>query len=1069
MDEPIARWDVPRYSRMLDRANLRTCLARVDAPVSCLVAPAGWGKSVLAAQVARACAGRHLWVALRNAHHPPEQVLARCMRLLTERSGSGSVEAIGLVVLDAFVFESEIDIEVLRALSHEAGRHGGRLLVVTRDIPRSLIDVLQADFILDASDLRLSDSESTSVVTGVADDISGRALPGIILAARGCPALLVALAREQLLRGESSLDIITPPSTPLTRTLVSMLEALRCPDELEVLSAAVLLREGELDDLDAVCGRDVRTHVHGVSEAFPLFVVDGNDRGAGFRVHPLGVKAVLGTCEGEPNQATGYRGWSAAALIRLQRGHAVDALTLATRFGSRKELAYWLERCGEDALIAGDVELVRRALGLVGATPLAVSPQLLLLSAQVRRSVGDSLGCREAAWAAFELSAHAGSRSLASRALAVVAESDFLGGHFSALCSGDLADVHSALLEPADARTVRRFTHAAVALATGGSGSLHVEPVGVDPSVQEIVASAHHMAYLEGDRHGARVLLAALRGTRDLDDCRASHIDADIVTLEMLCGRIPQARQVFEEMHRRERSRDAPTSARETVLRGWLELAAGTTSIRVDAFRDALAVAVPGLASHWSTWLGVLVLCPALRALGRVDEALVTAERALEWCSTRGFGHLQPLARIEYAACLLGMGDLGPASQQVADLLETPGRTPARVALRAAFVASEVACRREDRARALRVLVPWSQQLQDGGSSWEIAACVATWPGLSDVIADSCWQGEVPHDIARLVNLLRVEGVSSVTEGPLGDSSDAPSECGRGESEVAGADGPSDALPLCTVRMFGGFEVRVGQRVIGEREWRKRKARQLFAMLCCLRGREVSRERLMGCLWPEMSEDRARNNFYVIWSTMKSALMPKGMRRARLPYVDSRGLICRIAPALVRSDLDEFEELITAARRCAGLGRADQALEALGRLTMVYRDELLPGDPYEDWFATTREHYRAEFIDAMGMGARLARDSEDWGGSLRFTRRGIEADPLREDLYAEAMRTCLASDQRAAAVDLYFTCRRRLAEELGIDPSDTMSHLYELAIADRPGAPGDREIASTGFHDSGPP
>ena len=39
----------------------------------------------------------------------------------------------------------------------------------------------------------------------------------------------------------------------------------------------------------------------------------------------------------------------------------------------------------------------------------------------------------------------------------------------------------------------------------------------------------------------------------------------------------------------------------------------------------------------------------------------------------------------------------------------------------------------------------------------------------------------------------------------------------------------------CRVRVFGGFEVTTPHGQIAERDWRKRKARLLFAMLVALR------------------------------------------------------------------------------------------------------------------------------------------------------------------------------------------------------------------------------------------
>ena len=44
------------------------------------------------------------------------------------------------------------------------------------------------------------------------------------------------------------------------------------------------------------------------------------------------------------------------------------------------------------------------------------------------------------------------------------------------------------------------------------------------------------------------------------------------------------------------------------------------------------------------------------------------------------------------------------------------------------------------------------------------------------------------------------------------------------------------------------------------------------------------------------------------------------------------------------------------------------------------------------------------------------------------------------------MEAQLGAGQRAAAIDTYISCRRYLAEELGIDPSPSIVALYRSAV-----------------------
>jgi DNA-binding SARP family transcriptional activator len=263
----------------------------------------------------------------------------------------------------------------------------------------------------------------------------------------------------------------------------------------------------------------------------------------------------------------------------------------------------------------------------------------------------------------------------------------------------------------------------------------------------------------------------------------------------------------------------------------------------------------------------------------------------------------------------------------------------------------------------------------------------------------------------------------------------------------------------CTVRLLGGLEIRVGDRTITERDWRKRKARLLFVMLAVHRGCDIARERIFDHLWPDMTEEQARNNFYVAWSTMKSALTGGAGRSGACPFVQSRRGRCRIDSRFVSLDIDEFEQLVHGCRDAMRGGEMGALLEGLTRLDQVYRGDLLPGDLYDDWFVDMRERCRLDFLDTMAQGALSLAEHGRVREALGFARRALHQDPTREDLYQIEMHCQALSGQRTAAMDTFMRCRRRLAEDLGLDPSAQTRAMYQQLLSsgdlslDWPGAP----------------
>jgi DNA-binding SARP family transcriptional activator len=269
----------------------------------------------------------------------------------------------------------------------------------------------------------------------------------------------------------------------------------------------------------------------------------------------------------------------------------------------------------------------------------------------------------------------------------------------------------------------------------------------------------------------------------------------------------------------------------------------------------------------------------------------------------------------------------------------------------------------------------------------------------------------------------------------------------------------------CEVRLLGGMSVKVGERTVMERDWRKRKARILFAMLALQQGRDVPRDQILEHLWPDMDEERARNNLYVIWSAVKAALSPDADKGTPCPYVESARGVCKSVPDLIHTDVDEFEKLVARGIAQEEAGNSAAALESYDKACELYRGDLLPGDMYDDWFAAARDHYRQEFSDAMHRAAELALSEGDASRANRFARRALEHDSWREDLYQVALKSQIASGQRSAAVDTYFACKGKLSEDLGLDPSSETTRLYEQVLAMEVEATG-QTTYSTGAPDS---
>ena len=443
----------------------------------------------------------------------------------------------------------------------------------------------------------------------------------------------------------------------------------------------------------------------------------------------------------------------------------------------------------------------------------------------------------------------------------------------------------------------------------------------------------------------------------------------------------------------------------------------------------------------------------ALRACAQHDESLAQAECAFEYLSVQDNLGFRRLAALEVAASLLALGDVA-AARAWTESIAAEGPPPNDYQkLRGDMILAEADRRDGALDRAIERLASHEAYILSENPNWQVAMYCRAFPELLGLLAAAVGAERLPAHMLRMIMPEQAE-VSMARSRPFLD--DAVWRAlglrlfGAEEFERFVA---RDGLPLCHVRMFGGLEVSIGSRSVRERDWKKRKARMLFTMLMIRRGQDIPREQIFEHLWPDMDEPRAKSNLYVVWSAMKSVLMGESAEKgAKCPYVESLGGVCRSVRDTVRTDVDGFEAACARAREAESDHRRSDALQAYRQIADIYRGDLLPGDCYEDWFVNLREHYRAEFMDAMLRATELLLEVNDPHTALIFVRRAIQHDQFREDLYQAALRCQIAAGQRSSAIDTYMQCRDKLCEELGLDPSAEMRALYDqiLAMEERP-------------------
>jgi predicted ATPase/DNA-binding SARP family transcriptional activator len=242
------------------------------------------------------------------------------------------------------------------------------------------------------------------------------------------------------------------------------------------------------------------------------------------------------------------------------------------------------------------------------------------------------------------------------------------------------------------------------------------------------------------------------------------------------------------------------------------------------------------------------------------------------------------------------------------------------------------------------------------------------------------------------------------------------------------------------VAMLGALEVRADSGELLEVGGSRLRA--LLIMLALRPGQVVPASELIDGLWADQAPAGAANALQALVSRLRRAL-PEA-------HVESRPSGYQLTLDPRATDITRFEALAAAGRsqlrhdpataaatlrQALGLWRgpalADVAATGIGAAVIARLDELR--------LAAVEQRVDADLL--TGVTEPLVAELEEL----------VVAHPLREPLAARLMRALHACGRRGAALEAYEQARKRLADQLGADPSAELSELHLELLRDDPG------------------
>ena len=246
------------------------------------------------------------------------------------------------------------------------------------------------------------------------------------------------------------------------------------------------------------------------------------------------------------------------------------------------------------------------------------------------------------------------------------------------------------------------------------------------------------------------------------------------------------------------------------------------------------------------------------------------------------------------------------------------------------------------------------------------------------------------------------------------------------------------------VRLLGPVEIaaRDGTVAVGGP-----RTRALVAVLALARGKAVPRDRIVDVLWSEEPPRRAKESVQMHVSRVRRGLKARGVPGDRLVAVgDGYRLVLRKGEC----DLDRWEDALERARdaRAGGDRTAARALldDALG----LWRGEPLSGIGSNGALAPERARLDEQQIGARLERLELALDDGEAAAVVGELERLAAAHPYQETAARHLMLALYRAGRQADALEVFAALRRRLVDDLGLEPGEGVRGLQEAILRQDP-------------------
>jgi DNA-binding SARP family transcriptional activator len=267
-----------------------------------------------------------------------------------------------------------------------------------------------------------------------------------------------------------------------------------------------------------------------------------------------------------------------------------------------------------------------------------------------------------------------------------------------------------------------------------------------------------------------------------------------------------------------------------------------------------------------------------------------------------------------------------------------------------------------------------------------------------------------------------------------------PQQSGEHGAGIAEADLPKVPVQIYTMGRFG---VRLQGQPMAFSATRRQRTLDLLQALISLGGRDVSIELLSHTLWPDADGDLAKNTFDVTLHRLRNLFGIKDILIVREGHLTLNNKLAWVDAWLLEQLLNHSRTLLA---RSGGQAVNDELAGCDEQIQLIYQGSFLEREPVRPWAISLRERLRSKLLLYLIDAGQAWEGVGDPERAIRCYRKGLELEPLAEELYQNLIR-CYRDNQRLAeAMATFRRCEQVFADQLQIPPSPATLGLYDTLL-----------------------